>query len=193
MMSTFADFFFYRNCFRLPPPLRDAVLGLCFFCCPSPPPLLYDPQLFRRQSCSWVFLFHPISISPVFLRLYSVCEVPCTNILYFVYPPWDVVLQKRLAWALFVLLLSTLVCKPTELIWVFLFHNSNFYSSRPLFRPRQCRFQYPKQRWWKEKWTISINCKTSYLYTMPRKLLRILKYNFFYVCKAKSHMHMIWM
>ena len=31
--------------------------------------------------------------------------------------------QKRLAWALFVLLFSTLVCcQPTELIWVFLFH-----------------------------------------------------------------------
>ena len=35
---------------------------------------------------------------------------------------WDAVLQK-LAWALFVLLLSTFVCcQPTELIWAFLFH-----------------------------------------------------------------------
>ena len=42
---------------------------------------------------------------------------------------WDAALQKRLAWALFVLLLSTLVCcQPTELIWVFLFHQfSNCY------------------------------------------------------------------
>ena len=43
---------------------------------------------------------------------------------------WDVVLQKRLAWAVFVLLLSTLVC--WELIWVFLFHKfSNFTPPPP--------------------------------------------------------------
>ena len=49
---------------------------------------------------------------------------------------WDAVLQKRLAWALFVLLLSTLVCcQRTELIWAFfLFHTYifQFYSPSPL-------------------------------------------------------------
>ena len=49
---------------------------------------------------------------------------------------------KRLAWALFVLLLSTLVCRQrTELIWSFLFHKfSNFtfqfYSPRPIWTTR---------------------------------------------------------
>ena len=42
-------------------------------------------------------------------------------------------LQKRLAWALFTLLLSTLVyCQPTELIWAFLFRKlSNFTHPPP--------------------------------------------------------------
>ena len=40
------------------------------------------------------------------------------------------VLQKRLAWALFVLLLSTLVCcQPTELIWACLFQE--FFNFTP--------------------------------------------------------------
>ena len=41
---------------------------------------------------------------------------------------------KRLTWALFVSLLSTLVCfLPTELIWAFLFHKfSNFIPPPPL-------------------------------------------------------------
>ena len=41
------------------------------------------------------------------------------------------VMQKRLAWALFVLLVSTLMC---ELIWAFLFHK-NFDYSVSTFRP----------------------------------------------------------
>ena len=47
--------------------------------------------------------------------------------------PWDAVLQKRLAWALFVLLLSTLVCcQPTELILGFLlFHKFSIYPPPP--------------------------------------------------------------
>ena len=49
---------------------------------------------------------------------------------------WDAVLQKRLAWALFVLLLSTLVCcQPTELILGFLFHK--FPYPPPLSAPLQ--------------------------------------------------------
>ena len=45
---------------------------------------------------------------------------------------WDVVLQKRLAWALFVLLLSTLVCcQPTELIWGFLFRKFSYFTPPP--------------------------------------------------------------
>ena len=46
---------------------------------------------------------------------------------------WDVVLQKRLAWALFVLFLSTLVCcQLTELMWVFfLFHKFSNFTPPP--------------------------------------------------------------
>ena len=47
---------------------------------------------------------------------------------------WDAVLQKRLAWSLFVLLLSTLVCcQPTELI-LCLF----CYINCPIIPPPQC-------------------------------------------------------
>ena len=50
--------------------------------------------------------------------------------LFFITTPF---LQKRLAWALFVLLFSTLMCcQPTELIWAFLFHKfSNFIPPPP--------------------------------------------------------------
>ena len=64
-----------------------------------------------------------------------VCEFDLPTILLY-YPIFPIrwsdemrtVLQKRPAWALFVLLFSSLVCcQPTELIWDFLFHTfSNF-------------------------------------------------------------------
>ena len=51
----------------------------------------------------------------------------------------DAVLQKRLVWALFVLLISTLMCcQPTELIWGFLFHTFSIFPPpppKPLFDP----------------------------------------------------------
>ena len=50
---------------------------------------------------------------------------------------WDAVLQKRLAWALLVLLLSTLVCcQPTELILAsfFFFHDTPLPPLRDFFR-----------------------------------------------------------
>ena len=64
---------------------------------------------------------------------------------FFVLPPtppymleWcDVVLQKRLAWALFVWLLSTLVfCQPADLIWALLFHKFSNFTPPP---PPPCR------------------------------------------------------
>ena len=46
------------------------------------------------------------------------------------------VLLKRLAWALFVLLLSTLVCfQPTELIRAFLFHKFSFHPQNLGYKP----------------------------------------------------------
>ena len=44
---------------------------------------------------------------------------------------WSDGMRKQLAWALFVLLLSTLVCcLPTELIWAFLFHKFSNFTPR---------------------------------------------------------------
>ena len=73
----------------------------CFYCC------LFFVWSFRLFG-SWL----------VPLRQYSSSKFPSF------YEWWDAVLQKRLAWALFVLLLSTLVCcQPTELILVWFFSN----------------------------------------------------------------------
>ena len=67
---------------------------------------------------------------------FTINPSPPPNFPFLLPPPpalewWDAVLQKRLAWALFVLLLSTLVCcQPTELIWAsFFFFLFYIYSN----------------------------------------------------------------
>ena len=93
-------------------------LFLSFFILIMPPhefPFFYV-QILSQQSWSR-FCF----ISYVFLRLEW----------------WDAVLQKRLAWALFVLLLSTLVCcQSTELIWVILFQKLSNFTPPPPSQPK---------------------------------------------------------
>ena len=73
------------------------------------------------------FIFLP---PPPHLDLGAFCSINCP--IFSTLEWWDAVLQKRLAWALFVLLLSTLVCcQPTELIWVFLFHKFHNFTPPP--------------------------------------------------------------
>ena len=90
--------------------------GLCLFCCYQPLCVVSQQRWFGLFFC---FINFPIisTFTPIFFIEISFVLLP---------PPplewWDAVLQKRLAWALFVLLLSTLVCcQPKELIWAFFF------------------------------------------------------------------------
>ena len=60
---------------------------------------------------------------------------------------WDAVLHKRLAWALFVLLLSTLVCyQPTELIWALLFHKLSNFTPPPFHLSQRFVSQVSKSK-----------------------------------------------
>ena len=99
-----------------------------FFCFKYQFPSLYPPPLFFCLEFQIIW-FVISTFTPIYLKF------------PLFYPPplvlrtlewWDAVLQKRLAWALFVLLLSTLVCcQPTELIWVFLFHKFSNFTPPP--------------------------------------------------------------
>ena len=89
--------------------------GLCLFCCYQPLCVVSQQRWFGLFFC---FINFPIisTFTPIFFIEISFVLLP---------PPplewWDAVLQKRLAWALFVLLLLTLVCcQPTKLIWCFI-------------------------------------------------------------------------
>ena len=98
--------------------------GLCLFCCYQPLCVVSQQRWFGLFFC---FINFPIisTFTPIFFIEISFVLLP---------PPplewWDAVLQKRLAWALFVVFLLTesilgffvslvSLCQPTELIWVF--------------------------------------------------------------------------
>ena len=80
----------------------------------------------------WDVIFGRVGVLEIsFVVFRSTLTPPLLTLFYRVFrnfPIWDAVLRKRLAWALFVLLLSTLVCLSVNrgdfgLFFFFLFHN----------------------------------------------------------------------
>ena len=84
--------------------------------CPLAPFMVSVVQMLSQQSC-----FSSFFVSQIFQPTFT----PMLFIEVSFFEWWDAVLQKRLAWALFGLLLSALVCCQPTWFWVF-FYFINF-------------------------------------------------------------------